>query len=222
MHKTVLEAAKRDEVGKGAARRARMDGRLPGVLYGGGDSTPISLDRKEMVMLMNTGTASASLITLKVDGSEKMAIIRDYQVTPAKNELMHVDFMEVAMDKAIHITVPLVLAEGDPVGVKEGGILQMPVREVTISCLPAAIPEHIVVDALEMAIGDTLHMSDVKMPEGVTFLGDADMPVVSITAPVSEEQLEEMLAEGEEAVEPAVAGEEGGEAEEPAAEESSE
>jgi len=214
MHKTVLEAMKREGVGKGAARRIRGEGRLPGVLYGGGNSTPITLDRKTMVNLMNTGTAAATLITLKVDGAERMAIIRDYQVTPAKNELTHVDFMEVAMDKPIHITVPLMLAEGDPVGVKEGGILQMPVREVSISCLPGAMPEHIIVDALELKVGETLHMSGVKMPEGVTFLGDADLPVVMITAPVSEEKLEEMLAEGEVAAEPEVAGEAGGKEEE--------
>jgi len=213
MQKTVVEAAMREEVGKGAARRARAEGRLPGVLYGGGDSVPISLDRRSMVTLMNTGTAAATLITLKLDGKERIAIIRDYQATPAKNELQHVDFMEVAMDKAIQITVPLMLAEGDPVGVKEGGILQMPMREVVISCLPTAIPEHVIVDALGLNIGETLHMSDVKMPDGVTLVGDSDQPVVSITAPVSEEELEQMLTEGEEAAEPAVAGEEGAEAE---------
>jgi large subunit ribosomal protein L25 len=178
----------------------RREGGLPGVIYGGGGSVPISLNRKEMVRLLNTGSAGSALITVKMDdGSEKMAIIRDYQATPAKNELIHVDFMEVAMDKPIHMTVSLTLVEGDPVGVKEGGMLQMPLREVTVSCLPMAIPETILIDALEMNIGDTMHMSDVKMPEGVTLLGESDLLVVSISAPVTEEELEESLA-GEEGV----------------------
>ena len=186
----------RELTGKGPARRLRADGKIPAVVYGLGSSTPVSVNRKELARIINTGAGASTLLTLKAGNSdvEKLAILRDYQTDPIKNKLTHADFQEVAADKTIQVTVPVVLAEGDPVGVKQGGLLSHPTREIHIECLPLNIPEHIVVDASALDMGHSMHISELKLPEGVKVLSDLDLVVATISAPVSAEKLEEMLS----------------------------
>jgi len=207
MQKQQLNATKRDASGKGAARRIRREGGIPAVVYGLGSTMPVTVNRKELVRILNTGAGSSTLLEIKVGSEkEKLAIIRDFQTDPVKNQLIHADFLEVSPDKPIHVTAAVVLAEGDIKGVKEGGILQHPLREMSIECLPANIPEHIVVDASGLEIGESLHVSDIKLPDGVKALVELEKVVATITAPVSEDKLEEMLStEGvEEVKEPEV------------------
>ncbi len=199
MQKQQLNVTSRTGLGKGAARRIRREGNIPAVLYGLGSSTPVSVNRKEMVHILNTGAGASSLLSIKLDGTgdEKLAIIRDFQKDPVKNLIIHADFLEVATDKPIHVTVPVVLSEGDIKGVKEGGILQQPMRELAVECLPLNIPENILVDVSNLGVGETIHLGDVRLPDGVKTDVEQDHVVVTIAAPVSEEKLDEMLsAEG--------------------------
>jgi large subunit ribosomal protein L25 len=125
--------------------------------------------------------------------AEKLAIIKDFQTDPIRNELLHADLLEVTADKPIHVTVPVSL-EGDSKGVKEGGILQHLTRELLVECLPGNIPEHIIVEVAQLVIGASVHVRDLKLPEGVKALTESDKVIVTITAPISAEKLEQMLS----------------------------
>ena len=197
MEKVALTVALREGLGKGHARRIRLGGGFPAVIYGRGDSTPITIDRKEFARILRSGGGGTTLLSVKFAGSaegEKMAIVRDFQTDPLTNTLLHADLMEVAMDKAIHVMVPMTLSAGEIKGVKNGGYLQHPTREIMVECLPANIPEHIVINASDLDIGATLHVSDLDLPEGVKALEELDKVVVHIAAPMSAEKLDAMLS----------------------------
>lgn len=206
MQKVALNVELREGTGKGAARQVRAGGKVPAVMYGqGGVATPISLDRKEFVRLLNTGGGSGVLLSVNVGGAEKLAVVKDYQTSPIKNELLHADLMEVALDKPIHVTVHVVVEGKTPKGIKEGGILQQLTRELLIECLPMNIPEHISVDASGVGVGESIHVADLKLPEGVkTSHVDLDQVILTIAAPISAEKLEAMLTAEAEVKEPEV------------------
>lgn len=194
MEKVALKATLREGKGKGPARSLRRGGSIPAVIYGQGGSIPISLDRKELARIINAGGGGA-LLTVTVAGAEKdrMAILKDYQLDPIRNELLHADLLEVAMDKVIHINVPVTLV-GTSEGVKEGGILQQPTHEISVECLPGNIPEHIEVDITALGIGDSVHVGDLKLPEGVKALTEHETVILTIAAPISAEKLDEILS----------------------------
>jgi large subunit ribosomal protein L25 len=195
MKKTALKVTVREGRGKGSARSLRREGRIPGIIYGTGGSTPISLDRKELSRIINTGEGGSQLLTVMVEGmGEKMAILREYQVDPIKSVLIHADFQEVAENKAIHVTVAVVQVGGQPAGVKEGGIFQHPVREIVVECLPSAIPEHAEVDCSGLKMNEAIHVGDLKLPEGVKALTDAGTVLFAIAPPISAEKLDAMLS----------------------------
>jgi len=205
MEKVLLKAEKRTEIGKGAARRLRRGGMLPGVVYSGGESIPIKLQKKEMVRLINSGIGEHTLITIQLNDdntkvSEHPVLIKDYQTDPVTDEFLHVDFMEISLKDKVKITVPLAIIK-EPIGVKKGGILQYHVREVEIECLPTQIPDKIEVDASFIEIGHSLHVSDLKPPTGVKILTDPQEVILSVTAPVVEETAPPTPPE-EEVVEP--------------------
>lgn len=204
MQKQSLDIQTRTETGKGPARRLRAEGKIPAVVYGLGSSTSITVDRKELTRILNSGASQATLFMLKFDGAgpEKLAIIRDFTTDPVKSKLTHADFQEISADKTIQVTIPVMLAAGDPAGVKLGGILSHPTREVHIECLPNDIPGHIEVDASGLQIGGSIHLGAVAMPSGVKVLSDLDLVVASIAAPVSQEKLDEMLSTSGEVAEP--------------------
>lgn len=208
MQKQSLNIATRELTGKGPARRLRTEGKIPAVVYGLGGSTPVSVDRKELARIINSDSGKASLLTLRFDGAEteRLAIIRDYQTDPVKNKLTHADFQEVAADKPIQVTVQLVLSEATPVGVKQGGLLTHGAREIQIECLPLNIPEHIDVDVTGLEMGHSIHVSELKLPEGVKVLSDMDIVVATISALVSQEKLDEMLSTSGAVSEPEVLG----------------
>src|SRR5512143_1121015 len=197
MEKIALKVELREGRGKGSARSARRGGSVPAVMYGLGGSTPISINRKEMVKIINAGGGSSTLLSVKVEGGagpERLAILKDIQVDPVKNELLHVDLLEVAADKPVHVTVHVALSTEAPKGVKDGGILQFVTRELAIECLPGNIPKTIGVDIAEMGINESVHVGDLKLPEGVKALTEAETVVVTIAPPLSAEKLDQMLS----------------------------
>ncbi|UCE71377.1 MAG: 50S ribosomal protein L25 [Nitrospiraceae bacterium] len=209
MEKILLKADKRSEIGKGGARSLRRRGIMPAVMYSGDTSTPVKVNSKEISRLMFKGTAEHALITLELHEagkkiSEHPVLVKDYQLDPVTDDLLHLDFIEVSLKKKVVVTVPIVITK-DPVGIKLGGIAEHHLREVEIECLPTQIPDKIEVDAGFIEIGQTLHVSDITIPAGVTFVTDPKEVVLNVSAPRVEAEPEEEAAEGE-AAEPEVVG----------------
>jgi len=210
MERLTLEVQKRENKGKGAARSLRRKGFIPGVIYGHGEPVLISVEKKALRRLLSHEHIESALIDINIVNNKEtqqvVGILKDYQIDPISEDLLHVDFMRVAMDETVTVTVPVELVGETPAGVKEGGILQFVLREVEIECLPTQIPESIPVDASSLEIGDSLHVGDITPPEGVEILADPEDVVLSISAPVSEEELAEMTTptSAEEVTEPEV------------------
>jgi len=197
MEKISLDVTIREGKGKGFARSLRRSGRIPAILYSKGSSTPVSLDPAKVRKLLLLGHAESTLIDVKIDGAKKkadrIAVLRDYQTDPLTGELLHADFFEVSMDEKIRVAVPVQLMGETPAGVKEGGILQLVLREIEIECLPALIPNNLVLDASRLNIGESLHISDIRIAEGIRIVTDPAQVVLMIASPVSEQKLEELL-----------------------------
>ncbi len=199
MERITLKVEKRIETGKGGARALRRQGMLPAVLYGGGISSPIKLQRKEFVKLLSSGVIESALIAIELRDenagrTDHLALIKDYQIDPVEKELLHIDFIEVSLEKKIRIMLPVVITK-EPAGVKKGGILQQQLREVQIECLPTQIPERIEVDAGALEIGHTLHVSDLVLETGVRVLADPQTVILTVSAPVVEEAIPAPAAE---------------------------
>jgi large subunit ribosomal protein L25 len=148
--------------------------------------------------LLLLGHAESTLIDVKIEGvrekADRIAVLRDYQTDPLTGELLHVDFFEISMDEKIRVAVPVKLTGETPAGVKEGGILQLVLREIEIECLPGLIPDNLVLDASRLNIGESLHISDIRAAEGIKLVTDPAQVVLMIVSPVSEKKLEELLA----------------------------
>ncbi len=207
MEKIVVTADKRNESGKGSARSLRRAGMLPAVVYLNGNSTSIQINTKEMTRLLTSGVAEHALMTVKINEegsktSDHPVLIKDYQLDPVSDELLHIDFMEISLKDVLTVTVPVKIIN-EPAGVKMGGILQKILREVEIECLPTQIPESIDVDAEHIEIGGNLHVSDLPETEGIKILSDPKGVIISVKAPVIEEEKpEDEVIEGEEGAEP--------------------
>jgi large subunit ribosomal protein L25 len=215
-----LQATRRDESGKGAARRARAAGRVPAVLYGRGmDPVSLEVDRREFVTALKTDAGMNVLLDIEFDGTNTLALTRELQRDPVRGTLLHADFVKVDRTQAIEVEVPVHLV-GEAQGTKEGGALENPLFSVHVRTLPGNVPEAVEADVSAMNIGDTLRVADLRVPADVEILNDPEAVVASIAAPITEEELEAMEAEAGiemEAPEPEVA-EEGAEpAEEEAA-----
>ncbi len=184
-----ISANTRKVHGTGASRRMRTSGRLPGVVYGGdGVSQSIEMDHKDLYFKLKMEAFHASILSLSVDGNPVQVVLRDYQMHPFKQQILHVDFQRIDQNKKMHVKLPLhfVNAENAP-GVKlSGGIVSHILTEVEVSCLPKDLPEFITVDLSEMKAGSTLHLSDLKLSPGVDIIaltrGD-DQAVVALTTP---------------------------------------
>ncbi len=197
MEKIAVTAQVREKAGKGVARSLRRNKMVPAVLYGLGKSLPISMGSKEMTKILSTEGGEHALISLKLEGAkegaDKMALIKDYQLDPITGGLLHVDLMEIAMDKKVKLPVALHIT-GASAGVKEGGILQHGLREIEVECLPHQIPGSIEVNVSALKINESLHVRDLQAPEGVKILTESDATVVTIQPPLSDAKLEAMLA----------------------------
>ena len=184
-----LSIRKRDGIGKGPARRLRHAGEVPATLYGGSGPVNIALAPRDIFRLIHGHEGSTQLLKVSfADGGEpKMAIIRDMQFDPVSEDLIHVDLQEVAMDRAIQVSVA-VHHVGDAIGVRDTqGILEMILREVQVSCLPGNIPEVLEADVSGLHINDVITVKDLRVPEGVRILNDPNQAVVTVAPPAAEE-----------------------------------
>ena len=192
-----MNAEIRQQGGKGQARQLRRSGKVPAVLYGQGECLLLSVNPDELVKVLRAQTGSTALITLTVKGAAgkptRTALLRDYQVEPVDGNGLHADFFEVSMDKPIRVKVPVHLTGGQPVGVKDGGVLHHVLREIHIECLPAALPDFIEVDASGLHINQGIHLKELPRAAELRFLDDPDHMVVSVAAPMSEAKLEALL-----------------------------
>ena len=191
MEKILVNADTRPELGKGGARSLRRSGMLPAVVYAEGNSTPIKVNSKEMTKLIYSGVGEHALITIQLnkDGaktSEHPVLIKDYQRDPVSEEILHVDFMEVSLEKAVTVSVLLDIVK-QPAGIKMGGILQHRLRQVEVECLPTQIPDRFEIDAEFIEIGQSFHVSDLPQQEGITIITDPAEVLLTVTAPVIEE-----------------------------------
>jgi large subunit ribosomal protein L25 len=194
MRKTFeVGATSRDDQGKGASRRLRRTGKVPAILYGGkGEPSNITLDQLKLLNVIGDEKFYSSVITLKLDGKDTQAIVKDIQMHPARNAVLHVDLQRVLADQPIRIHLPIhFLNETTCPGVKvQGGLVSHLRTDIEISCLPKDLPEALEVDMAGMSLNDTIFLKDVKLPAGVTIPAltqGRNMPVVSIHAPRAEE-----------------------------------
>jgi large subunit ribosomal protein L25 len=196
-----LEVAERPVRGSAESRRLRRRGVVPGVLYGQNDPIAIAVGERDLRAALTTPAGSHVVLDVVVDGgSAHSAILKDFQRDKVRGTIMHIDLQEVRLDQPIQTAVVVRLV-GDPVGVKEGGVLSQVANEVNVEALPLEVPQQIDVDVSEMRIGDSLRLAEVEVPEGVRFLDDPDETVlVNVTLPTRVEE-PEVEVEGEEAVE---------------------
>lgn len=212
-----LMAERRTDRGNGPTRRLRRAGFVPGVLYQKGEeSISVAFGGRELRKVIHS-SGYTGVIDLEIDGeASRPAVLRDIQVEPTRDAVLHVDFQQVDLTVEIEVSVPLRLIE-TPIGVREeGGVLDQPVFEVQVRALPDSIPEAIEHDVSELNIGDTLTLADLPAATGVEILGEPDTPLASVILPTAEEPepaegelLEGELGEGAEGEEGYAAGEGG-------------
>ncbi|HOA83577.1 MAG TPA: 50S ribosomal protein L25 [Thermodesulfovibrio thiophilus] len=187
MEKFVLNVEKRERTGKGVARQLRNQGIIPCVIYKSGQSIPVQVSKKELTGFMNIATREKLFVTLKMNGSEKKAILQDYQVDPVSGKLLHVDFMEVSATEKIRVSVPVVLV-GEPIGTKEDkGVLQHVISEIEIEAIPEKIPGHIEVDVSALKVGDAIHVKDIIFEEEIKLISNPEDVIATVTVEAEEE-----------------------------------
>jgi large subunit ribosomal protein L25 len=168
--KIEIKAEPRSLQGTGASRRLRRESKVPGILYGAGkDAQPIQLDHKELFFKLKMEAFHASILDMEIGADKMQVLLRDYQMHPFKQMILHADFQRVAADRKIHMKVPLHFKNGDIApGVKvAGGAVQHIVNDIDITCLPKDLPEFIEVDLSELQAGHSIHVSGMKLPAGV-------------------------------------------------------
>ena len=166
-----MDVKTRENVGKGVARTLRREGKIPGILYGQGESIALTMDPESIQRILHSESGSNALLNLNLTGGAKAvkrtAMLRDYQVDPLTGAILHADLFEVAMDKTVRVRVPVGITAGTPVGVTEGGVLQHNLRELHIECLPTQIPAAILVDAYALKINQGIHVKEIPVAAGV-------------------------------------------------------
>ena len=205
-----LAAEVRTRAGKGAARAARRDGRVPGIVYGGTEPPqPISVNRRELVVEVEKGAFSSRLLDLSIDGQNASVLPREVQAHPVTDAPMHVDFMRVTGATQINVMVAMVFTdEEESPGLKRGGVLNVVRHQIEFLCRADAIPDEITASLAGLDIGDGIHISDITLPDGVQpVISDRDFTIATVAAPtihVEEEDekpegvVGEMMAEGAE------------------------
>ena len=203
-----LNAELRTDKGKGASRRLRRNAdMIPAILYGAGqDPLSLTLAHKDIHKACQSEAFFSHIITINADGNSQQAIVKDLQRHPAKDRIMHADFLRIQMDQAITVEVPLhFLNEDSCLGVRQGGgNVSHNMTSIEISCLPGDLPEYIEVDIEEMDLGDAIHISGLKLADGLSIPSlqqgeDHDHVVVSVNAPKRTEGLDEDAASAEDA-----------------------
>jgi large subunit ribosomal protein L25 len=181
-------AESRERSGKNAARNIRRNGNVPAVIYGGHkEPQMLVLNHNEVIKHLNHEAVYSHVLDVKVDGKTEQAILKGVQRNPAKFQIMHLDFLRVSMSESVKVHVPLhFINENTSVGGKKGGIAAHSMVDIEVSCLPSVLPEYIEVNMANLDIGETIHLSDLKMPAGVDIVllshggPEHDLPVVSM------------------------------------------
>jgi large subunit ribosomal protein L25 len=200
--------------GRGASRRLRRSGRAPGIVYGGAASPqPIELDHNALIHALRKEAFHSSILTMKFDGAAQRVLLRDVQMHPFRNEVLHVDFQRVDENRKIHIKVPLHFthAEDSPAHKTTDAIISHVITELDVSCLPKDLPAFIEVDLSALAVGQSIHVSDLKLPQGVAAVtrGTTNPAVATAIIPRVVAEVEEVAATTEVATtDAAAAGEE--------------
>jgi large subunit ribosomal protein L25 len=189
-----LEAVKREGRGKNEANRLRASGKIPAIFYGPGkegkapEGVAIAVDPKAMLRILHSDTGANTLINLKLDGLEARVMVREYQLDPITHHLLHADFYQLAMDKAIVVTVP-VIVKGESKGVKQqGGLLDFVTRDIEVECLPTDIPENITVDVSELMLHESIRVRDLPTDPKWKAISEGDTMLVHIVMPKVEEE----------------------------------
>ena len=202
-----LLVERRSSTGKGVARKLRAQGKIPGVCYGkGAPAIPLSLVPTDLIKALDKEKGANTLLKLEIQGGEpeeKLVLLKEHQMHPLTRKLLHADFIEVSEGESIKVEVPLVLT-GRSKGVKAGGTLSQPRRKLLVECTPDKIPAKIELDVTELDLGDSIHIDELQMPEGVKAVYDRVFTVAVVVAPSS---LKEVAAEEEAAEEEAAAAE---------------
>ncbi len=196
-----LEAVTRDTFGKNEARRTRREGKVPAVLYGatgneGVTSTPIAGDPQALLRILHSETGANTLISLKLAGAgDARVLVKEYQLDPVTHQVLHADFYRVAMDRAIEVTIPVVV-KGEPKGVKQqGGLLEFIRREIDIECLPGDIPENVEIDVSELMLHQGIRVRDVATNAKWTPITEPEAMLVHVILPKAEESAATAAAE---------------------------
>ena len=188
--------------GRGASRRMRRAGKAPGIVYGGAAKpTPIELDHNALFHALRNEAFHSSILTMKLDGAATKVLLRDVQMHPFRNEILHVDFQRVDENRKIHMKVPLHFVNGEisPAVKLSGAIVSHVTPELDVSCLPKDLPEFIEVDLSQLEVGHSIHVSAVKLPPGVTVVqhGRMDPVVAAAIVPRAHAETEEAAAGAE-------------------------
>ncbi|WP_417317411.1 50S ribosomal protein L25/general stress protein Ctc [Emcibacter sp.] len=215
MANPVIKAELREKAGKGSSRALRREDKIPAVIYGNKkDPVTVTVNRIELVKQLNTGGFLNTSYDIEVGGKKEMVLPRDVQFHPVTDWPMHVDFLRLAQGSSININIPVhFLNEEECPGLKAGGVLNVVRHEIEFSCPANAIPEAIEIDISELELGESVHISAVKLPKGVVpVIEDRDFTIATIAAPSALKSAEEEEAEAaaaEEGEEAAAAAEEG-------------
>jgi len=183
----IVTAVSRGDIGKGASRRLRHNGEVPAVIYGGGKAPQsISLQHNEMIHHLEHEAFYSHILNINIDGKSEKAVLKDVQRHPAKPKIMHMDFQRVSASEKLHMHVPLhFIGEDKSPGVKAGGAVSHLMTGIDIACFAKDLPEYLEVDMSSLDVGESLHLSDIKLPKGVEIPalvqgGDHNLPIVSI------------------------------------------
>jgi large subunit ribosomal protein L25 len=185
----VIKSEKREGLGKNASRRLRKQGFVPAVLYGeGAESLPLVLSKRDIIQIMKLESGENTIFKVAFDTGEVDAMIKELQVDPTTDEIIHADLIRISMDKPIRVTVP-VLHHGEPMGVKtEGGFIDFVTREVEVECLPRDIPESITIEIADLHIHQSFKVENMTAPPGVRVISDPATVLVLISLPHKEEE----------------------------------
>lgn len=195
-----MAVEKRDPRGTRAARRLRLEGKLPGIIYGHGQKPEaVAVPAHELSTHLEHG---AHVFELKIDGGKRQVLIKDVQLAPVNAEPIHVDFTLVDLSERVEVTVPIEI-KGTPAGTREGGIFEQYLVDVEIECMVSDIPDAVRVVIDELKIGDSLHVSDLKLPEGMTAVTSSETIVCAVHAKAAEVE-EEVVSEEEGEEEPEI------------------
>jgi len=196
-----LPAETRERAGKGASRALRREGRVPAVIYGGKEEpTPIHVEAKELVRQLGTGHFMNSIVMIDVDGNQVRVLPKDVSFHPVNDRPIHADFLRLAKDAKIEVAIPVVfINEDESPGLIKGGVLNVVRHELDLICVSDKIPDQIEIDVTGKEVGDSLHISEVELPEGSeSAITDRDYTIATLVAPSALKKSEDEAAGGEE------------------------